>query len=456
MDVENRSVLVVGLAKSGVAVAKLLHQLGAHVVVNDQNPKEQVALEVEELERLGISVVTGGHPLELVDACEIMVKNPGISYDRPVIARAVARGIPIFTEVEIASRVITASIIGITGSNGKTTTTTLIGEILRKDHKKVMVAGNIGTALSAVAKEVTADDLLVVELSSFQLQGTQQFHPHIAALLNIYPAHLDYHGTIENYINAKSKLFQNQTASDIAILNRDQQVCVEIANTLHSQVWWVSMEQEVALGAYLSDEWLMLATPSSTSLTSDRIPVIKVADLALRGRHNVQNALFACAVSYAAGASIAAIAKTLGAFAGVEHRMEFVREYEGVTFINDSKATNPQAALQAIQSFEEPIVGILGGLDRGDDLTPLISAVASHMKAVVVLGQSGKRMAEMAQSAGIATVLVADSLLQAVKLATEVAQPGDVVLLSPAAASWDMFASFEERGRIFKEAVHML
>ncbi len=453
MNVVNQSVLVVGLAKSGVAVAKLLRQLGAHVIVNDQSPLLNVESEVHELESLGIEVITGSHPLELVDRCDFMVKNPGIPYDRPIIVRAIERGIPIFTEVEVASQVTQASIVGITGSNGKTTTTTLIGEILRATHLDVTVAGNIGTALSTVALSTRKGQTLVLELSSFQLLGTVSFHPHIAALLNMYPAHLDYHGTMKEYMNAKSKIFTNQNSDDIAIINADQSVCAELGKTLKSQVWWVSLEKKVTPGAYVGNGWITLSPPGHSI---GPIPIIPVESLALRGRHNLQNALFASLVAFAAGASPEAIRATLSSFAGVEHRMEFVREVAGVKYINDSKATNPQAALQAIESFTEPLIGILGGLDRGDDLSPLLSAVGRHMKAVVVIGQSAQRMADMAKNAGITCVLEAETIKQAVELARAHARTGDVVLLSPAAASWDMFQSFEERGRIFKEAVHML
>ncbi|PWI57704.1 UDP-N-acetylmuramoyl-L-alanine--D-glutamate ligase [Sulfoacidibacillus thermotolerans] len=457
MNFANQSVLVIGLAKSGVAVAKLLHQLHAHVVVNDQSPREKVAREAEELEALGVQVITGGHPLELVDHCDILVKNPGIRYDQPQILRALARGIPVLTEVEVAAQVIRAPIIGITGSNGKTTTTTLVGEMLRTSQLPVTVAGNIGTPLSAVASAVFAKQQhVVVELSSFQLQGTVTFHPHIAAWLNLYPAHLDYHGNLDNYREAKRKIFANQGLDDLSILNRDQEVFSEIAKTLQSKVWWVSLEQKVEFGAYIENDWLMLSAPLQGQSIPTVIAILPIDQIVLRGRHNLQNALFASAIAFAAGASPDAIRTTLTSFAGVAHRMEFVREVDGIKFINDSKATNPQAALQAIGSFTEPIVGILGGLDRGDDLSPLAAAVREHMKAVVTIGQSGERMAELARSVGVPVVKRVQTLEEAVQLAKNLAVAGDVVLLSPAAASWDMFASFEERGRIFKEAVHML
>ena len=447
-----KSVLVLGLARSGVAVAQLLQRLGAQVTVNDASPRERVDADVRVLEAKGIRVITGGHPPELADACDLIVKNPGIPYDRPIIVRALARGVPVITEVEVAFQVTRATLIGITGSNGKTTTTTLVGEMLRAAGAPATVAGNIGTPLSAVALDATADQLLVAELSSFQLQGTVTLRPKIAALLHIYPAHLDYHGTLDKYIDAKMRLFANQEPGDIAILNGDQEFVAELAAGLAAEVWLVSANRRVAPGACLQDGMLVV----TGSKVQDPVPIMDVKEIALRGEHNVQNALFAAAIAFAAGASPQAIAATLREFSGVEHRMEFVRQTAGVSFVNDSKATNPQATVKTITAFTEPIIAILGGLDRGDDLSALAAVAGQRLKAVLAIGESGPRMAEMALRAGVPLVFSVTSLPEAVQRAAALAETGDVVLLSPAAASWDMFKSFEERGRIFKEAVHML
>ena len=444
--------LVLGLARSGAAVAQLLQLLGARVTVNDASPRDRVDADAEALEAKGITVITGGHPPELADGCDLIVKNPGIPYDRPIIMRALARGVPVITEVEVAAQVTAAAIIGITGSNGKTTTTTLVGQMLRAAGVPATVAGNIGTPLSAVALDMPADRFLVAELSSFQLQGTVSLRPKIAALLNIYPAHLDYHGTLDRYIDAKKKLFSNQTQSDIAILNGDQEIVANLAPEFVAQAWFVSTCRRVSPGAYLQDGALMLEGPGMRGAS----PLMDVREIALRGEHNVQNALFASAIAFAAGAPPQAIAATLREFTGVEHRMEFVRQVGGVSFVNDSKATNPQATIKTITSFTEPVIAILGGLDRGDDLSALLPVAANRLKAVLAIGESGPRMIEMALLAGVPAALAVSSLPEAVREAAALAEPGDVVLLSPAAASWDMFASFEERGRIFKEAVHML
>ncbi len=447
-----KSVLVLGLARSGVAVAKLLQRLGARVTVNDASPRDRVDADAKELEARGIRVFTDGHPQELADACDLVVKNPGIPYDRPIVLRALERGVPVITEVEVAFQVTAAPIIGITGSNGKTTTTTLVGRMLHEAGVPATLAGNIGTPLSAVAMDTSADQWLVAELSSFQLQGTVSLRPKIAALLNIYPAHLDYHGTLEKYINAKKRLFANQEPDDIAILNGDQEIVADLASELAAKVWLVSTKRRVSRGAYLLNGKLMLAAAGAQNAT----PIMDVSEIALRGEHNVQNALFAAAIAFAAGASAQAIADTLREFSGVEHRMEFVRQIAGVSFVNDSKATNPQATIKTISSFVEPIIAILGGLERGDDLSALVPVAAKQLKAVLAIGESGPRMIEMARQAGVPVALQVSSLPEAVQQAAALAESGDIVLLSPAAASWDMFASFEDRGRIFKEAVHML
>ncbi len=452
MDFAGSSVLVMGLARSGEAVARLLQKLGARVTVNDAKPKEALAA-AENLEADGIKVVAGDHPLTLLDECDLIVKNPGIPYDRPLLVEATARGIPIVTEVEIAYAVTKSPIIGITGSNGKTTTTSLVGYIFEKAGRPAIVAGNIGTPLAAVAYDSDPAEWIIAELSSFQLQGTSAFRPHIAALLNLYPAHLDYHGSMSAYIAAKSHIFANQQSTDIAILSLDHAQVADLSTWIPATVWWISVKEIVPRGVYLRDGIIYYAPGGQGE---DPIAIIPIDDMLLRGMHNVENALAACAVSLAAGISISAIADGLREFGGVVHRLEFVREKDGVRYVNDSKATNPQAAIRAIESFSEPLIGILGGLDRGDDLTPLISPVKRHMKAVLTIGQSGSRMQEVAKMAEITQIYAVSSIEEAVLLSHRLAEKGDVVLLSPAAASWDMFTSFEERGDIFKQAVHML
>lgn len=444
------SVVVLGLARSGVAVAKLLHHLGVDVVANDLKPRDALP-EAAELEALGIPVICGEHPDGLIhDGVEMVVKNPGIPYRVPPIQQALALGIPVVTEVEIAGRLAANPMIGITGSNGKTTTTTLVGQILDRSHIRCTVAGNIGHALTDVIEQVSKEEWLVAELSSFQLKGTKRFHPKIAALLNVYPAHLDYHETMEDYIRSKQQIFVNQTADDVAVLNFDSEVCRSLANDIKSTVWWFSRTSPVERGVYIQDGMLVVKEQGEPQA------MMPVSEVALPGEFNLENALAATAIALAAGASMEAVVETLQTFHGVEHRLEYVATVAGVRYFNDSKATNAQAATKALESFTDPIVWIAGGLDRGVDFKELVPVLKAHAKAVVTYGQSKHILAERGCEAGLADVHVVNDLEEAVVKATRLAQEGDVILLSPACASWDQYTSFEERGRIFKQAVHRL
>ncbi|GAA5344719.1 UDP-N-acetylmuramoyl-L-alanine--D-glutamate ligase [Planifilum fimeticola] len=448
---EGRSVVVLGMAKSGIAAAKLLHSLGAKVLVNDRKQRSDCP-EAEELERMGIRVILGGHPPNLLDGdVDLLVKNPGIPYRVPPVREAIRRGIPVVTEVEIAAQMIPSPIAAITGSNGKTTTTSLVGHMLSTGGLKARVAGNIGRALSELVGEAKPEEWLVVELSSFQLKGTETFHPRVAALLNIVPAHLDYHGTMEDYIASKMRLFQNQTAADEAILNRDCPTVREMASRLEARVRWFSRRSEVPCGAFVREGWMVLRTSEGEERT-----LLSVEELSLPGVHNLENALAAVTIASACGCPEEGMIEGLRTFRGVPHRLEYAGTVEGVRYINDSKATNAQAAIRALESFSEPIVWIAGGLDRGDDFAELVPHLARRVKGVVAYGEAGPRLLKRAEEAGVSRRRAAKDVLEAVELARRMADEGDVVLLSPACASWDLYTSFEERGDIFKEAVHRL
>jgi len=445
-------VLVLGLGESGYAAAVLLSRLGAHVVVNDQKPRDAVPLwKVTDLERRGVTVVLGSHPEGIVHAgLDWVVKNPGIPYSAPPVQQALALGIPVITEVELAYWVSPAPIIGITGSNGKTTTTTLVGHMLRTDGRDVVVAGNIGRALCAAAADVRPDQLLVAELSSFQLLGTRTFRPWIGAVLNVYPAHLDYHGTFADYQRAKGRLFANQTGADHAVVNADCPASAELAAGARASVWAFSRQHPVERGVYLRGDAAVFRGDGPEEV------LFGVGDIALPGAHNVENVLAAALIARLAGASAAAIREAVRTFRGVEHRLEFVREAGGVRFYNDSKATNPDATKRALDAFDAPIVWIAGGLDRGLSFDSLIPSLRARVKAVVAYGQTAEKILETARRAGVDRRARVETVEEAVVAAYSFAAPGDVVLLSPACASWDQFSSFEERGRMFKAAVHRL
>ncbi|MDQ0876857.1 UDP-N-acetylmuramoylalanine--D-glutamate ligase [Paenibacillus sp. V4I3] len=459
-DYRGLEVIILGLARSGVAAAKLFHQKGALVTVNDK--KERSACpEADELEALGISVVCGFHPESLVHAgVSLVVKNPGIPYTVEPIRKAEELGIEVVTEVEVAYQFCEAPIIGITGSNGKTTTTTLIGLMLDAAGLSPVVAGNIGRALTEAVPEVTADNWMVVELSSFQLKGTTSFRPTIALLLNVYETHLDYHGSMDDYIASKAKLFANQTEEDTAILNWDDEVCQSIIPSLKAKLFPFSMKEKLALGVYFDVETEVIVYANGLGQVQ---PIMPASEMRIPGSFNVENALAAAAAAITAGVQLDAISDVLRSFQGVEHRLELVRELKEVTFYNNSKATNAAASIKSIEAFNQRVVLIAGGLDRGSDYMELLPTFRERIKGIVTLGQTKEKITHIAELAGISRIQTvdtakdaADAVSQAVQLAWQMSEPGDIVLLSPACASWDMFPSYEDRGRMFKESVHNL
>jgi len=459
-EYNGQHVIVLGLARSGVAAAKLFHQAGAIVTVNDRKERD-LSPEADELEALGIQVICGGHPDDLLDSeVKLIVKNPGIPYSSSIIQQAELLGIEIVTEVEVAYHICPAPIIGVTGSNGKTTTTTLIGLMLEASKLAPIVAGNIGVPLCEAAVQAKADNHMVVELSSFQLKGTQDFRPSIACLLNVYETHLDYHGDMQDYTDSKLRIFANQTAEDTAVINWDHPVCRQSILQIKAKLMPFSMKEKLAHGVFLDAEAgeLIYQQEGQSAQT-----IIKTSEIELKGSFNIENALAASAAAITAGASLEAIAKVLREFHGVEHRLEFVGDVDGVTFYNNSKSTNSVATIKTIEAIDDPIVLIAGGLDRGSDYMDMVPILSERVKAVVALGQTRDKIKHVAELAGLTAVKSVDNVdnareaIEAAVLAAKAfADKGDIVLLSPACASWDMFPSYEERGRMFKEAVHNL
>ncbi len=445
MKYHHKKVLVLGLAKSGVSAASLLHKLGAFVTVNDQKPLSENP-EAQGLLEQGITVICGEHPIELMDeGFEMIVKNPGIPYHNPMIERAIELEIPIITEVELAYLVSEAPFIGITGTNGKTTTTTLVYEMLEEGKKAPLIAGNIGTVASGVAQEATTDNTIVIELSSFQLMGIESFKPRIAILTNLYEAHIDYHGNLIEYWKAKANITMNQTESDYFIVNADQEQVLEVARQSHARIIPFSTKKIVENGAYVLDDaiWFM----------DEKIMDVK--DIVLPGAHNQENILSAVAAAKLSGVNNDAIFRVLNTFRGVKHRLQYIADVEGRKFYNDSKATNILATSKALDAFKEPVVLLAGGLDRGNEFDELIPSF-EHVKAIVTFGQTAEKIERVAREAGIKTIQRVDNVEKAVPVAFNLSSPGDVVLLSPACASWDQYKTFEVRGDIFTEAVHKL
>lgn len=433
----NKKVLVLGLAKSGESAARLLDKLGAIVTVNDGKPFEENPAAQSLLEE-GIKVVTGGHPLELLDEeFELMVKNPGIHYDNPMVARALEKKIPVITEVELAYLISDAPIIGITGSNGKTTTTAMVAEVLTAGGQNGLLSGNIGFPASQVATTATKNDTLVMELSSFQLMGIETFHPEIAVITNLMPTHIDYHGSFENYVAAKWNIQKNMSKSDFLVLNFNQTLAKELAAKTKATVVPFSTTEKVD-GAYLE----------GNMLTFRGEPVMAADELGVPGSHNVENALATIAVAKLRGIENQVIKETLAGFGGVKHRLQYVGEINHVKFYNDSKSTNILATQKALSGFDNSkVILIAGGLDRGNEFDELVPDI-QELKKMVILGESAARVKRAADKAGVSYMDAAD-VKDATQKAFAEAQAGDIVLLSPANASWDMYPNFEVRGDEF-------
>ncbi len=444
-----QKVLVLGLAKSGYMAAKLLHALGAEVTVNDAQDLSEHA-DALELSDMGISVLSGGHPADLLEqGFDFIVKNPGIPYSNPILVQALEKGLPIVTEVEVATSVMEAPVIGLTGTNGKTTTTSMIHSFLSmgRTNGKAYALGNIGVPASQMALDVTAEDDVILELSSFQLLGTPTIKPKIAVLLNLSTAHLDYHGTQEAYEDAKMNLIRQQDADDIVIYNKDQKhlEALVLENTKAQRLPF-SRKDYLENGVSIKEGTIYFKGEA----------VAQTADIFLHGLHNLENFLAAIGVAKLKGVSNEAIQKVLKNFKGVKHRMQFLTEYKERIFYNDSKATNIEATENALEGFDQPVVLLAGGLDRGVSFDALIPVFQKHVKALVAFGETASLMEETAKKAGISAIQLVEDVEAAVPAAYHLSQPGDVILLSPAAASWDQYSNFEVRGDRFIEAVEQL
>lgn len=430
-------IVVVGMARSGVAAARFLKSRGRDVFVTDSGRPEGA----NELRAAGIGVETGGHTTDLFLTAEEIVLSPGVPPDIPPIQAARLKGVPIVSELEVASRYLRGSIIAITGSNGKTTTTSLVGEILKAAGQTIQVGGNIGAAMCGLVETSTPATINVIEVSSFQLEGIRSFRPDAAAVLNVTPDHLDRYAGFDEYRMTKFRIFENQREGDFAILNKDDCQVVPSPVPIRSQIRYFSRQETLTAGA----------SRVGASLCLNGEPVVSVSDMRLRGDHNIENVLAAMALVDGYGVATATLARTIREFRGVEHRLEFVRSLAGVEYFNDSKATNVDSSLKAVNSFERNVIIILGGRDKGAPYEPLVSAMRGRVKHVLLLGEAAGKIGSVIGSA-IPSSRVA-SLETAVRDAARIATPGDVVLLSPACASYDMFANYEHRGRVFKQAV---
>jgi len=447
MELRNQRVLVVGLGKSGVASALFLGERGARVAVSDTKSHEQLRDEIPVLLDHGISVETGQHGERTFRDQDLIVVSPGVPFDVPQLTHARERGIPVIGEVELAARFLKGRIVAITGSNGKTTTTTLAGDILSAGGRKALVGGNIGTPAITFVDRATDDTWVVLEISSFQLETIETFHPHIAVVLNVTPDHLDRHRTFENYAAAKARIFENQTAGDFAVLNADNAACVFLAWSAKAPVRWFSRAKQVDGGAFVRGDQIVWRDDNGERT------IMPLSDIQLKGTHNVENVLAAVCVGMLAGVEPAPIRDAVSAFKAVEHRLEYVATVRGVDYYNDSKATNVDATIKALESFPGRIHLILGGKDKGSDYSLLNDLLRERVKRVYTIGAAAAKIESQIRGT---EVVSAGTLDAAVRRASEAATAGDIVLLAPACASFDQFDSYEHRGRLFKDLVRQL
>ena len=447
MQVEGKKILVVGLARSGVAAAEFLAARGAQVTVNDAKPEADLP-EAAGLRGKGIDVVAGAHPRALFETADLIVVSPGVPLALEVFAAARAAGVPIIGEPELAAAFLRGRLVGITGSNGKTTVTTLIGELLKDAGLPTQVGGNIGTPLISLVETSTDESVTVVELSSFQLEAVERLHVNVALLLNITPDHLDRYDSMADYAAAKANIFCNQTADDVAVLNADNDWSMREGEKTAARRVCFSRLRELDEGIFLRGDAII-----ERNATGER-ELLTRADIPLPGDHNVENVMAALAAGLACGASVDSMRQTVRQFKGVEHRLEFVAEINGVKFYNDSKATNVDAAIKCLEAFAGGVIVILGGKDKGSDYEPLAPLVRERCEHVILIGAAADKIeAALAETKPLHR---AATMPDAVKLGLELGQPGNVVLLAPACASFDMFDNYEHRGRVFKEAVRSL
>jgi UDP-N-acetylmuramoylalanine--D-glutamate ligase len=448
MDLQGKRVLVVGLGKSGVASALFLKSRGARVTVSDSKTPDQLKEEIPRLLDEGISVETGGHGDRTFQNQDLIVVSPGVPTDAAPLVQARALGEKVIGEVELAAQFFPGKILAITGSNGKTTTTTLAGEVVRNGGFPTVVGGNIGTPAISLVEDATEDTIAVLEVSSFQLETIETFRPHIAVVLNVTPDHLDRHRTFAAYADAKARIFENQGSSDFAVLNADDPTCVGMASRTKAQVFWFSRKREVNQGAYVRDGRVLFRDASGQR------EIMQISEIPLKGAHNVENVLAAICVGVLSNVEPRRIGKAVREFRAVEHRLEYVASIGGVEYYNDSKATNVDATIKALESFPANIHLILGGKDKGSDYTVLNDLLRQRVKRVYTIGAAAAKIES--QIKGAVEIVHAETLENAIRRAADAAQAGDIVLLAPACASFDQFHSYEHRGKVFKEVVRSL
>ena len=444
-----KKALIIGAARSGLAAAAFLAQRGTEVVLTDTNEKNRAKCE-EELKDYDITYIWAEQPDIDEIKPDFLVMSPGVPLTIAPVKRARELNIPLTGEIELAYQNAKAPIVAITGTNGKTTTTTLVGEIFKAAGKETGVGGNIGTSLLSESERISASGVLVAEISSFQLETADKFKPKAAAILNLTPDHLDRHGDMAGYLAAKAKIFAAQDENDYLILNYDDEYLRPLAAQARGQVLFFSRKHILESGVYVHDDIVC------ASFKDETIEICRAEEIMIKGAHNLENAMAAAALCLVMGIKVDIIAKVLKTFPGVEHRLEPVRTLNGVLYVNDSKGTNPDSTAKALEAYDRPLVLIAGGKGKGVSFLPLAELIKKRVKAVVLVGMAKYELKEALDQAGFSNYVLVDTFEQTVPAAQKIAQAGDIVLLSPACTSWDMFNSYEERGELFKKLVNAL
>ena len=451
MEVTEKKVLVFGLGISGIGAGKILEQHGADVVLYDGNEK---LTEDKIREQIGkdskAQIVIGAFPEALLDGLDITILSPGVPTDLPVIDEMRRRGVQVIGEVELAYQFGKGDVLAITGTNGKTTTTSLLGEIMKNYQDNVFVVGNIGTPYTTVVSEMTEETITVAEMSSFQLESIVDFRPRVSAILNFTPDHLNRHHTMEAYVNAKKKIAENQTEEDYCILNYEDELTREFGKNVKAKVLYFSSQRKLEEGIYLEDGNIIYHYEGTEA------KICHVDELQILGTHNHENVMAAAAMAAVYGVPMDVISRSVREFKGVEHRIEYVTEKKGVVYYNDSKGTNPDAAIKGIQAMNRPTILIGGGYDKGSEYTEWINSFDGKVRKLILLGATREKIAADAEKCGFKDYLFAETFDEAVLMAAKLAKPGEAVLLSPACASWGMFPNYEVRGERFKEIVKSL
>lgn len=446
---ENKKVIVCGMARSGISAAKLLASVGADVTLQDMKPMDVLIKlhDIEAYKKAGIKIFAGANPDDIIDSFDYAVLSPGVPCDLPFIKKAESSGVKVISEVELAYTLTECPVCAITGTNGKTTTTTLTGMFLNKKYKNTAVVGNIGVAYSEKVKSLKADDFVCAEISSFQLETSDTFRPHIAAVLNITPDHLNRHKTMDNYVAVKEKIFMKQNKDDFTILNKNDEYCVKMADKTKGKVFFFSSAEKLDEGIYLDGDNIHIKW---NGLDED---VINIHDLRILGTHNYENVMAAVACAVCADVDMESIREILKEFNGVEHRIEYCGTFDGVDYYNDSKGTNPDASIRAVLAMRKPIVLIGGGYDKDSSYDEWVKLFDGRVKKLILIGETAGKIAECCDRYGFKDYEFADTFKKCIEKCKASAEEGDCVLLSPACASWGMFEDYEQRGRMFKEMV---